>query len=334
MKILLYTEDKKLLRRSGLGRAIEHQERALQENGVPYTTTPRESYDLLHVNFYGPCSFFLALWTRIVGKKVVYHAHSTKEDFRNSYRFSNFFAPLFKWWICCCYRTGNAIITPTPYSKRLLEGYGLKNVHAISNGVDTELFTRDGEKGAAWRKKMGYEPSDKVVLGIGLYLERKGILDFVEMAKRMPDVKFVWLGKLSLKVVPAKIREAVETKLPNLTFAGFVPQEEVRDAMCGCDLYWFPTLEENEGIPALEACACRTPLLVRDIPVFEGWLRDGETCWKAKDPDGFEEKIRAILAGELPDLTGAAYEVARSHDVRTVGKELIDVYREVLGENA
>lgn len=334
MKILLYTEDKKLLSRSGLGRAIEHQERALQENGVPYTTCPREKFDLLHVNFYGPCSFFLAIWTRMVGKKVVYHAHSTKEDFRNSYRFSNFFAPLFKWWICRCYRLGNAIITPTPYSKRLLEGYGLKHIHAVSNGVDTGFFQRDEAAGAAWREKMGFAPRDKVVLGIGLYLERKGILDFVEMAKRMPEVKFIWLGKLSLNVVPAKIRAAVETKLPNLSFPGYVPPEEVRAALSGCDLFWFPTLEENEGIPALEACSCKTPLLVRDIPVFEEWLTDGVTCYKAKDTDGFEEKIRAILSGSLPVLTENAYEVALSHDVRVVGKQLIDVYREVLGEKA
>ena len=332
MKILLYTESRKLLRHSGLGRAIEHQERALRENGVPFTTSPKEDYDLLHVNFYGPKTFFLVKKARRKGKKVVYHAHSTEEDFRNSYRCSNALAPLFKWWICRCYRMGDAIVTPTPYSKRLLEGYGLTNVHAISNGVDTAFFQRDEEAGSAWREKLCLAPTDKVVLGIGLYLERKGILDFVEMARRMPDVKFVWLGHLNLSLVPDKIRRAVTCGLPNLLFPGYVPAEEVRAAMSGCDLYWFPTLEENEGIPALEACACKTPLLVRDIPVFSEWLTDGETCFKAKDVDGFEEKIRAVLSGSAPDLTEAAYQVALSHDVAPVGRELIKVYRSLLGE--
>ena len=330
MKVLLYTESRKMLGRSGLGRAIEHQMRALEENGVPYTTSPRDDYDLLHVNFYGLGSYRLARKARRKGKKVVYHAHSTEEDFRNSFRFSNLLAPLFKRWICRCYRLGDAIITPTPYSKGLLAGYGLNNIHAISNGVDTALFVRDGEKGAAWREKLGFGAQDKVVLGIGLFLERKGILDFVEMARRMPEVKFVWLGHLNLALVPDKIRAAVQTKLPNLFFPGYVPQTEVRDAMSGCDLYWFPTLEETEGIPALEACACRTPLLVRDIPVFTGWLKDGENCFMAQDLDGFEAKIRAILAGETPDLTEAAYQVAQSHDVHTVGRALVEVYRDVL----
>ncbi len=332
MKILLYTESKKLLGRSGLGRAIEHQKRALEENNVPYTTSPRDDYDLIHVNFYGPRSFFLAKSAHRKGKKVIYHAHSTKEDFQNSYRFSNTLAPLFKWWICRCYRLGDAIITPTPYSRRLLCGYGLNNIHAVSNGVDTAFFRKNPEEGAAFREKYGFAPEDKVVLGIGLYLERKGILDFVEMAKRLPDVKFIWLGFLSLSLVPDKVRRAVETKLPNLLFPGYVPQEEVRAAMSGCDLYWFPTYEENEGIPALEACACKTPLLVRDIPVFEGWLENGKTAYMANSPEGFEKIIRGILSGTLPDLTEAAYQVALSHDVRKVGRDLIEVYRSVLGE--
>ena len=332
MKVLLYTESKKMLANSGLGRAIEHQRRALEENGVPYTTDPREGYDLAHINFYGPGSYFLMKKARRLGKKVVYHAHSTEEDFRNSFRFSNLLAPLFKRWITRCYRGGDAIITPTPYSKRLLTGYGLKNIHAVSNGVDTAFFQRDEAAGRAWRESLGLKEDDKVVLGIGLYLERKGILDFVEMARRLPDVKFVWLGKLNLSLVPDKIARAVNTRLPNLLFPGYVPQETVRAAMSGCDLYWFPTLEETEGIPALEACACRTPLLVRDIPVFEGWLADGETAWMAGDLAGFEEKIRAILSGSLPDLTEAAYRVALSHDTRVVGRALIAVYEEVMGE--
>ena len=45
-----------------------------------------------------------------------------------------------------CYSQGDIIVTPTPYSKRLLEGYkGLehKKIVAISNGIDLDLFKPD-----------------------------------------------------------------------------------------------------------------------------------------------------------------------------------------------
>lgn len=332
MKVLLYTEFKKQIGKSGLGKAIQHQMRALEDNNIEYTTKKNDDYDIVHINFYGPKSYLMAKKAKRKNKKVIYHAHSTEEDFRNSFIFSNKLAPLFKWWICKCYSLGDHIITPTPYAKKLLEGYGLTNITAISNGIDTKFFEKDDNLGEIFRVKYGYKKEDKVIMGIGLYLERKGILDFVELAKRLKEYKFIWFGYTDLKIVPKKIREAVTTKLPNLTFAGYVEPLTIKSALSGADLYIFPTLEETEGIPIMEACACKQRAIIRDIPVFDGWLEDKVNVYKAKDVDDFEVKIKKILNNELKDLTDKAYEVAKSRDVKKVGKELIEVYKEVLEE--
>ena len=95
-------------------------------------------------------------------------------------------------------------------------------------------------------------------------------------------------------------------------------------------LYIFPTLEETEGIPILEACACRQKAIVRDIPVFDEWLIDGVNVYKAKDIDEFERKIKKILEGTLPDLTKEAYKVACSRDLKIIGERLKEVYEKVL----
>ena len=71
------------------------------------------------------------------GKKVIYHAHSTEEDFKNSFLFSNQLSPLFKKWISKCYSSADLIVTPTPYAKELLDGYGLgKPVVRALNSVN------------------------------------------------------------------------------------------------------------------------------------------------------------------------------------------------------
>ena len=103
MKVLLYTEGQKTISKSGLGKAIKHQMRALEDNNIPYTTKLTQSYYIVHINFYGPKSYKMAKKAKKQGKKIIYHAHSTEEDFRNSFKFSNVIAPLFKWWICKCY---------------------------------------------------------------------------------------------------------------------------------------------------------------------------------------------------------------------------------------
>ena len=144
MKILLYTENEKLISKSGLGKAIKHQIRALEENNIEYTTNPKDDYDIVHINYYGPKSYSLAKSAKKAGKKVVYHAHSTEEDFRNSFILSNQIAPAFKKWLIKCYTLGDHILTPTPYSKHLLEGYGIKNpITDISNGIDVEFFEKN-----------------------------------------------------------------------------------------------------------------------------------------------------------------------------------------------
>lgn len=331
MKVLLYTEGLKTIGKSGLGKAVQHQIKALEDNKIAYTLDPKDKdYDVVHINFYGLKSYHLAKKARKMGKKVVYHAHSTEEDFRNSFIFSNAISPIFKWWICKCYRLGDHIITPTEYSKKLLLNYHLdRPITAISNGIDMNFFKYNDKDGQAFRQKYGFKKDDKVVIGIGLYLERKGILTFVELAKRLPEYKFIWFGSSPLAASPKKVRDAVHTKLDNLIFAGYVERQMIHSAFSGCECYVFPTLEETEGIPILEGLSEKANILVRDIPIFE-FLEDGKDVYKAKNDDEFEEKLRGILDGTLPSLKGNGYELVKEMEIKTVGRKLIAVYEDVL----
>ena len=330
MKVLLYTEGLKTISKSGLGKAIKHQMKALEDNKIEYTTNLKDDFDILHINFWGPKSYWFAKKAKKNGKKIVYHAHSTEEDFRNSFLFSNLMAPLFKKWLIKCYKLGDQIVTPTEYSKMLLENYNMdRPIKAISNGVEVKFFERNEEAGAEFRKQYGYKKSDKVIVGIGLYIERKGIIDFVELARRLPQYKFIWFGYSPLWASPRKIKKAVNTKLPNLHFAGYVDSSIIKAALSGANLYLFPTHEETEGIPIIEALTSKIPTLIRDIPVFSEYPAD-KVVYKAKDIDEFEKKIPLIIEKKLPNITEKGYKAAKKKDLKTVGKELIATYEETL----
>ena len=336
MKVLLYTEGFGKVKKSGLGKAIMHQMQALESEGIEYTTNVKDDYDILHINTWWLKSYFVAKKAKKMGKKVVYHAHSTEEDFKNSFIFSNQVSKIVKWWLIKCYSLGDVIVTPTPYSKKLLEHYkGLehKKIYAISNGIDLSLFKKDKKAGERFRKEYGYTKDDKVVIGIGLYIRRKGIVDFVKLAKKLPEYKFIWFGSSPLSVATKDVKDAVNTKLDNLKFAGHVDQSMIKAALNGCDLYLFPTLEETEGIPIIEACAVGANAIIRDIKIFDDWLYDGKNVYKAKDLEEFEIKTRKILTGKLKSVSDAAYEVAKERDIKEVGKQLHKVYDKVLKDN-
>ncbi len=333
MKVLLYAEGLKTIGKSGLGKAIEHQKRALEYMKISYTTNIDDDYDILHINTYFLKSYFLAKRAKKKGKKIVYHAHSTEEDYKDGFIFAKQTSKLFKKVLIKCYSLGDIIVTPTPYSKRILEGYkGLegKKIVAISNGIELDFFKKEKNDRKEFRKKYGYTEKDKVVIGIGLYIRRKGIVDFVELAKRLPEYQFIWFGQSPLAAATDDVRKAVNTKLPNLKFAGYVEQDQIRLALGGCDLYLFPTLEETEGIPIIEACAMKCNALIRDIPIFEGYLEDGINVYKAKNIDQFESKIKKILNQDLPSVANQSYEVAKERDIKMVGEKLKKVYEEVI----
>ena len=334
MKVLLYTEGYRLINKSGLGKAIEHQKKALEDAGASYTTDEKdEDYDILHINTYFPGSYLMAKKAKKLGKKVVYHAHSTEEDFKDGFIFSRQISSQFKKWLIKCYSLGDVLIAPTDYAKKVLEGYeGLeeKKIYSISNGIEIEYFKKDKEAGKRFRRDYDISEDEKVIIGIGLYIERKGIVDFVELARRMPEYKFIWFGYSPLSAATKPVKEAVSTELDNLLFAGYVESSVIKDAMNGCDLYIFPTFEETEGIPIIEACACETNAIIRDIPIFDGWLEDGVNVYKAKDVDDFERKIQAFLNGELKSVTKKARKVAEERDIKIIGEKLKAVYEDLM----
>lgn len=330
MKVLLYLEAENYLRKSGIGRAIKHQVKALTSIGQPFTTDPKENYDLLHVNTYGLASWVLMTKAKKAGKKVIMHGHSTEEDFRNSFIFSNQISPFFKKYLCLFYKKADAIITPTLYSKSLIESYGIKKpIFAISNGIDLKQYGPNPQKEEAFRKHFGLKKEERVVMGAGLFFKRKGIDDFIKVAEKMPDVRFIWFGETNKWMIPSEVRQIVNGKHPeNVIFPGYIKGDVYEGAMTGADAFFFPSREETEGIVVLEALASQQHVLVRDIPVYSGWINQ-ESAEIAADVDGFVVALTKILNGES-QKTEAGYKVAQSRSIEKIALELVDAYQKVM----
>lgn len=332
MKILLYTGHLKLVEKSGIGKAIHHQQKAMEENKISYTTNVKDKFDIIQLNTIFPDSVFFALMAKLRRKKIVYYAHSTMEDFKNSFKGSNIIAPFFKRWIMFCYKLGDIIITPTEYSKKILLGYGIeKPIFALSNGIDLSYFFHSSEGSKRFREKYNISDKEKVVISVGHYMERKGIRDFIKLAKRMPDVTFIWFGYTNPSIVPNNIQEEINNAPINVKFPGYVCSDELRDAYSGSDVFLFLTHEETEGIVLLEALAIKIQILVRDIPIYKNSFKSGQDVYKASTLDEFEDKIEKILSGELPSLKDSGYKLVKQKDIRRIGAQLKLLYLNQLG---
>lgn len=330
MKVLLYFEGENTLHVSGIGRARKHQIEALKSAGIDYTLNPNDDFDILHINTYFFNAHTMIQHAREMGKPVIYHAHSTEEDFRDSFVLSNQISPYFKKHLISLYSQADEIITPTPYSKKILEGYGIKlPITAISNGIDLERFRYDKNKIKAFRRYFSLKEEDKVVLGVGLFFERKGILDFFEVAKRLPQYKFIWFGHTPLISIPRDIAEAIEDCPLNVIMPGYVKGAIIEGAYMDSSCFFFPSFEETEGIVVLEALAAKQRVIVRNIGAFDPWLVHNKNCFKGKNIDEFTSYIVDCIEDRATDTREEAYITAKERSIEAIGLQLKEVYQRV-----
>lgn len=332
MKVLLYAEAKRLLSRSGIGIALKHQMEALKRANVDFTLDIDDEYDLAHINTVGPGARFLASSCRSRNIPVIWHVHTTAEDIKNSFLFSNVYSKYARFSLRRIYSKANFLLFPTPYTEKIVRGYGVRVPgEVVSNGVDTEFFKRDETKAKEFRKKINF--AAPVILCVALPFKRKGIHDFVEVASKLKEYHFVWIGSKGIAtLLPRDVQRILKDPPPNVVFPGFMPQEELVGAYSAADVFFFPSYEENEGIAVLEALSCECAVVVRDIPVYEGWLQNGVNCLKAESNEDFEAAIRRLVEDRdlARDLGQEARKTALERDLIVVGRKLKTVYEDVL----
>ena len=330
MKVCLYFENYENIKQSGVGKAMQHQVAALKSNNIEFTFDPDDDYDILHINTIFLKSSHIIAKARKKGAKIIYHAHSTPEDTRNSFMFSNFVSGIVKWHLLHLYKKADYIITPTPYSKMLLENHGITvPITPLSNGIDLERFFKNEEKARKFREYFNIKKGEKVVVSAGLWIKRKGILDFIEVARKMPDVKFIWFGWTNPRLIPKEIRKAIKKNhTPNCIFPGYM-SGDIFEGAFSADLFFFPSLEETEGIVILEALASKTLTVIRDIPVYYEWMQDGVNCYKGKSNDDFVNIIRDSFSKDNKDIINNGYKTAQERSLQNIGKKLGEIYNTV-----
>jgi len=338
LKVCLYLQHSQRLIGSGLYSAVKNQEKALTLNKVAYTLDPKnQDYQILHTNAIFPGTRRIIKQARKKGKKIVIHAHTTAEDFKQSFIFSNQLAPLLHWWLNQFYALADVIICPSTYTKELLQKkYSKlkeKKMVVISNGIEIQKWHVDIARGEKFKQQ--YKIKSPLVFGVGLMLARKGVSDFIKVAKVMPQVNFMWIGRYFKQLTGGNdLRRSLRQRPDNFFTPGYV--DDIIGAYTAGDIFLFPSYEENEGIVILEAAAMSKAIVVRDIPVFRSYLAPGQNCLMAKTEQEFITQVQKLI--DDPDLRHRlgenAQKLAQQKSLQHVGKELKTLYQRLLQEPA
>ena len=117
--------------------------------------------------------------------------------------------------------------------------------------------------------KVDFEKRDYIGF-VGRLTQEKGIFDFIQLARLMPNYQFKVAGK--------KTKCLEDVSIPqNLKFAGFLSSSELIDFYSHAKALIFPSLW-YEGFPMtlLEAFSCKTPVIVYNLSVMPEIVEDGK----------------------------------------------------------
>jgi len=334
MKVSLYLEFRAFLGGrlyknigTGLLSSYKNQKLAMDHMGVSYTEGWDDSCDILQINTPFLYSIYLMKKARRKGKKVTVWAHLTAEEISLVFRFVPLVAPLLKKYLTYAYGLADLIFAPTEYTRGILTNYGLSanKIVVRSNAVNLKKFYKSPALRKSGRAKFGLK--SLVVGTAALVIPRKGMVTFLDLAKIFPDNQFVWFGNKYSSLIVEPLPKNLP---PNSSFPGFV--EQVNEALNSMDIFLFPSKEENEGMAILEAAAVGLPILVRDIPVYQGWLKHGVNCLKASTDEEFEKYLKELIENKsLREKLGQNAKIlAQEKSLETIAPKTLLEYEKLL----
>lgn len=149
---------------------------------------------------------------------------------------------------------------------------------------------------------------------IGADLKRKGIDDYLEVAKRFPSIKFhVAGGGVGGVDYAARCRES---GLANVIFHGPVSHAKLKDILAQIQLHIFPSRAEGFPKVTLETAAAGVPSVVYSDYGAEEWITTDKDGFVVKTVDEIVSVVEDLLAHpeKLQPLADNARKLAKSFD--------------------
>lgn len=329
MKIHIVSETSFMAKGQGVHTAfIDHVKLMKEKNDVEVIVNGEGFGDVFHSHTYGPYYFWKG---RNYKGRRVYTVHVIPDSIKGSLPMWKYLYPFVKWYFKKVYSYADVCIAISPMVEEAIKKLGVTTeIERISNPVLIDRWKRTDEKRTKGREMLGLSVNDFLVLGVGQLEHRKGVEDFIEIAARIPDARFVWVGGRPFGMMTEGIRKLnkkIANASANIKFIGIQDLKNMPFIYAAGDLLLFTSYQENCPLTPLEAAASGMPVVYRDIREYQ--LLYENVYLKAKNSGEFIELAKRLMKDPFFYSEGVkiSKQLIKQFDKNNIREKLINLYK-------
>lgn len=287
--------------------------------------------DVIHLHTVGS-----RVWRKLLqrGPKKVVSAHVVPDSFIGSLVLARYWRFAAVWYLRWFYNRADLVLAVSKEAQQDLIDLGVRTpIKLLYNFIDTARYRQPVTPTQDVRQALSIDRDAFVVIGAGQIQPRKRVDWFIDAAKQLPDVHFIWVGGMPFGKIAAdsaKMDAMMQAAPSNVHFPGIVPLDAMNDYYQAADVFCLPSEQETFGLVVVEAAAAGLPVILRDIPDYVDTFA-GDALY-AQD-ESFVRVIEQLRADQA--LRSAwqkhAAAIAARFDSVAAAERLTEMYRRLLG---
>ncbi len=232
----------------------------------------------------------------------------------------------------------DGVIVPTEKTKRILEGYGIKeDIQVVPNGIELDTFKKhiSPEEKINLKKSLGIDLSHRVLVTVGRLGIEKNVDELLEgmrlYLEKSQDITLVIVGD-------GPHKEALEKRVQELgieehiVFTGMIKAKEIYKYYQLGEIFVSASNSETQGLTYIEALANGVPIVCKKDECLYGVLENGFNGYMFTNIEEMVQRVDELLSNrtlynELKANTASSVERFSSE---LFGDRVEDIYMRVV----
>lgn len=330
MTINIISETPYFPKAQGVHTAFINQYQMLKRTKETILLNSYKKADITHIHTVGLYAFYKALRNH----PCVITAHIIPDSLIGSLKGATVLGGLSTFYLKNYYNTADLVLAVAPQVKEELIKIGVTTrIEIFPNPIDTQLFKNDISLRKKGRNRLKLPEDAFVILGVGQVQTRKGIDDFIEVAKQLPQMSFVWVGGTPFSGLTDQgtiLPKLLKHLPPNVQFPGIVDYEDMPAIYNASDIFFFPSNQETQGLVIIEAASSGRPLILRDLTEYKTLYKSNYLAGKTRE-DFITLLQRLHTNKKIYDLAKKdSLTLSKRFSFATLSKSLLSYYNSLL----